>query len=146
MTKHGWNTKEEIDPIIRFADRIAEKEIPLGGEWAAEAGDACFTTVLVPYRDRKPEVKVKYMNAFAEGAALGQNQATALEVSVDGSQDYICIHHRSVQVQGYLDHTGNLVNDKLIKKPTGCNEFIFKDTVFHDDVVVIEDTGKRGYR
>lgn len=137
--------KTSIETGILYQDKVYSSK-PIVKLSQDKTGDACFTTVLVPYRDRKPEVKVKYMNAFAEGAALEQNQATALEVSVDGSQDCICIHHRSVQVRGYLDHTGNLVNDKLIKKPTGCSEFIFMDTVFHDDVVVIEDTGKRGYR
>lgn len=111
-----------------------------------KTGDACFATVLVPYQGRKPEVKVKYMNAFAEGEALEQSQATAIEVSLDGSKDYICIHHGAVQVKDYLDHTGNPVNDTLLKKPTACNEFIFNDTVFHDDIVVIERPGKRGYQ
>ncbi|MDF2922225.1 MAG: hypothetical protein K0R57_1139 [Paenibacillaceae bacterium] len=117
------NKQYDTKPVVKYSQN--------------KAGDACFTTVLVPYGDRKPEVKVRYMNAFADGEALEQHQATAIEISFDGMKDFICIHHGSVQVEGYLDHTGNRINDALIKKPTGCVEFVFKDTVFHDDIVLI---------
>lgn len=112
-------------PIVKFSQNIM--------------GDACFTTVLVPYKTQKPEVKVNVVNAFADGKVLEPNEATALEITFDGIKDSICIHHRPVNVEGYLDHTGNRIHDALINKATGYNKFFFRDRVYQEDVVVISE-------
>lgn len=63
-------------------------------------------------------------------------EATALRISGDNWSDEICLYHSSVDVESYLDHTGNIVSQELLPGKSALDGIEFAGGRHSDDVVV----------
>ncbi|MDF2926450.1 MAG: hypothetical protein K0R57_5364 [Paenibacillaceae bacterium] len=81
-------------------------------------GNAVSETVVLPYGAAAvPHLEISRLPVLLDGRPLAPYEATGLRIAGDGWQDEICLYHRNVNVEAYLDHTGNPVSDALLPQP-----------------------------
>ena len=104
-----------------------------------KTGRMVFETVLVPYRDRCPDIRLKRLPARMDGRDLAPGEATAFRIHGEGWEDEVCLYHGNIRTEAYLDHTGNTVGDTLLQtaaKSEQRKEIEFSDHIPCSDVAV----------
>ncbi|NQX63104.1 alginate lyase family protein [Paenibacillus qinlingensis] len=101
-------------------------------------GKATMETVIVPNVDggTRPHVLVHRASAHQQGRELAPWEATALRIEGEGWSDDICLYHGNVDVQSYLDHTGNIVSASLLPKPRAIEGLSFAGDLHREDVII----------
>lgn len=101
------------------------------------AGRAAVITLAVPYETEKPEVRVEPLSVRMNGEALPPEEATALRIVMEDRVDEICLYHNSFEVDGYLDHTGNIITEALLPRKNEPAALEFAGGIYNRDVIVI---------
>jgi hypothetical protein len=74
------------------------------------------------------------------GKELSAEEATALRIIMGDRVDEICLYHNSVEVAGYLDHTGNIIAEALLPRKNEPDGLEFAGGNYSRDVIVITDS------
>ncbi|WP_340021586.1 alginate lyase family protein [Paenibacillus sp. FSL K6-1096] len=105
------------------------------------AGEAAIVTLAVPFTGAKPQVTAERLPVWQNGQLLSLHEATALRIVLEDRVDEICLYHKSIDVEGYLDHTGNVISEALLPRKAEPEGIAFAGGSYNRDVVVI--TGLR---
>ena len=126
----GVQTKLESGLLYERAKHLQK---PVVKRAIRKAGGIVFATVALPYKGQQaPEVKVKRLSARKGGRELAPHEATALKISGNGWEDEVCIYHGNVRTNAYLDHTGNVIEDSLLRASCATKEL--KEIEFSDGI------------
>ncbi|MEK5027511.1 alginate lyase family protein [Paenibacillus sp. FSL M7-1046] len=109
---------------------------PVAKRSMSTAGRAVYETLVVPYGTVQPQIRISRMPVTLEGRELSALEATALRISGDNWSDEICLYHNSVDVNSYLDHTGNIVSQELLPGKSVLAGLEFAGGRHSDDVIV----------
>ncbi|WP_171720511.1 alginate lyase family protein [Paenibacillus phytohabitans] len=104
------------------------------------AGRTAIVTLAVPFGTEKPKVTIEPLPARMNGKELSAEEATALRIIMEDRVDEICLYHNSVEVAGYLDHTGNIIAEALLPRKNEPDGLEFAGGNYSRDVIVITDS------
>ncbi|KWX89358.1 hypothetical protein AMQ83_01100 [Paenibacillus riograndensis] len=103
----------------------------------AAAGRTVIATLAVPFGAARPKVIIERLPVQKNGVELSAVDATALRIVMEDRVDEICLYHNSFNVEGYLDHTGNIIAEALLPRKIEPEALEFAGAAYSQDVIVI---------
>lgn len=101
------------------------------------AGRTVIATLAVPFGAARPKVIIERLPVQKNGVELSAVEATALRIVMEDRVDEICLYHNSFNVEGYLDHTGNIIAEALLPRKIEPEALEFAGAAYSQDVIVI---------
>ncbi|WP_339316757.1 alginate lyase family protein [Paenibacillus sp. FSL R10-2734] len=100
-------------------------------------GKAIIETIIVPFETDKPKIIIERLPVSLNGTELSLVEATALRIVMNDQEDTICLYHNSVDVEEYLDHTGNVIAEAMLPGKNEPDGLLFNGATYNQDVIVI---------
>lgn len=107
---------------------------PVAKRLLAATGSVALETIVLPYEGNPPRVDAVRLPVSQAGRELKAWEATGLRITGEGWTDELCLFHGSVPVESYLDHTGNIVGERLLPKSTPGGELLLEGRPVAGDV------------